>query len=86
MREVPLRARHQRHELRLQIGREARERRGRHVDRREADAVARDADAVVGRVDRRAGLRAARRARPAAAPARAFCSSTSPPVIATAIA
>jgi hypothetical protein len=43
--------RHQRHELRLQIGRESREWRCRHVDRLDAGAVARDADAVIGRRD-----------------------------------
>ena len=50
-------ARHQRHQLRLQVGGKAGERRGRHRDGREARAVARDADALVGRRDDGAGLR-----------------------------
>ena len=41
-----LRPRHQRHELRLQVGREAGERRGRDLDRRDARAVARDPHAA----------------------------------------
>ena len=40
---------HQAHELRLQVGREARERLGRDVDRRDAVAVAPDADAAIRR-------------------------------------
>ena len=40
-------ARHQRHELRLQIGREGRKRRRLDVDRRDAGAIARDAQALV---------------------------------------
>ena len=48
---------HQRHELRLQVGGKARERRGRHIDRRDAGAVARDPDAGIGGGDLGAGLR-----------------------------
>ena len=43
--------RHQRHQLGLQIGRKAREWRGRHLDRGEARAVALDAHAGIGRGD-----------------------------------
>lgn len=46
---------HQRHELRLQVGREAREGIGDDIDRSDAGAVALDAHAVVGRRDFRAG-------------------------------
>ena len=55
--EVPLRARHQRHQLRLQIGGEGGERRGGHFDRPEVAAVAGDANALIGRRHCRAGLR-----------------------------
>ncbi len=48
------RTRHQRHELRLQIGRKAGERRGRNLDRPDAGAVARDTNAFVVRRDGRA--------------------------------
>ena len=41
-------ARHQRHELRLQVGREARERFGRNIDRLNTRAVARDPQSFVG--------------------------------------
>ena len=41
------RARHQRHELRLQVGREAREGIGDDIDRLDAGAIAHDAHAVV---------------------------------------
>ncbi len=51
-----LRPRHQRHQLRLQVGREAGERRGRHLDRLQALAVAGDAQAAVGLVVFEAGL------------------------------
>ena len=47
--------RHQAHELGLQIGREAGERLGGHVHRRDARAVAPDADAGIGRRDLGAG-------------------------------
>jgi hypothetical protein len=46
---MPLGARHQRHELRLQIGREAGERRGRNLDRIDAGTVTRDANALIVR-------------------------------------
>ena len=51
-----VRPRHQRHELRLQIGRKFGKRRSRHIDRRQAVAhtVAGDANALIGRRDRHA--------------------------------
>ena len=51
MRDVPLGPGHEGHELRLQVGREARERVGRHVHGLDAVAVATDADAAMGRGD-----------------------------------
>ena len=50
--EVPL----ERHELRLQVGREAGERLRRDFDRRDLAAVAGDADALIGGRHGRAGL------------------------------
>ena len=47
---------HQRHQLRLQIGGKARERRGRHRHRPDAGAIAGDADALVVDGDDGAGL------------------------------
>ncbi len=49
--------RHQRHQLRLQIGGEAGKRRGRDFDGRKPCAIAGDADAFIGRRDGHAGLR-----------------------------
>ncbi len=53
---VPLARRHQRHELRLQVGREAGERLRLERHRLDARAVARNADAAVGRLNLDAGL------------------------------
>ena len=50
------RARHQRHELRLQVGREPRERRRRDVDRADAGAIALHAHASIVAAYRRASL------------------------------
>ena len=78
--------RHQRHELRLQVGGEAGERLGRDIDRPEPRAVPADADALVrlAHLDARRGERVERalRAGPAPRPA----ARTSPPAAATAMA
>ncbi len=52
---MPLGAAHQRHELRLEIGRKARKRLGRDIDRTQARAVSRDPNAFVGHCHRRPG-------------------------------
>ena len=48
---------HQRHQLRLQIGRETRKRRGRHLNRPDAGPVARNANALIVDGNGRARLR-----------------------------
>ena len=55
--EVPLGARHQGHQLRLQVGWKAGKRRSGHFDRLERSPVAGNADAFVGRRNAGAGLR-----------------------------
>ena len=76
---------HQAHELRLQIGREAREGFGRDVDRGDAAAVAADADAGID-VWISAPVRRITSSAVSSSSARAPSRITSPPAMATAIA
>ena len=84
--EVPDERGHQRHELRLQVGREAREGIGDDIDRLDAAAVALDADAVVRSSVTSAPARRRLSSAVSSSGMSVFSSTTSPPVMATAMA